>query len=295
MKINNFSTGEFAAKFATPKINKTRHIPISYIVVAVVMTLLFVYPFWWMLINSLNNPSEIFGRPALLPKSWRWSNYREIFEVQPFARHYANTLITAVVATVGNVVISALSGYAFARLKFPGRNVLFMILLTAMMMPIEVTIVPMYFQMAHFHLLDSLVPLMLIPIFCSQGALSAFMFRQYYITVPKELEEAARIDGLSHIGIFVKIMLPIALPVASSAAILAFLAVWNMYLEPLVFINSIEKFILPLSLANFNDSYGLPQWHLQLAATTLSVVPVILVYLIFQKKITDAMVSSGMK
>ncbi|MFC2478326.1 MAG: carbohydrate ABC transporter permease, partial [Treponema socranskii subsp. buccale] len=116
-----------------------------------------------------------------------------------------------------------------------------------------------------------------------------------YITVPKELEEAARMDGLSLFGTFIKIMFPISLPVASSAAILAFLSVWNMYLEPLVFINSLEKFTLPLSLANFNDSYGLPQWHLQLAATTLSVLPIIAVYLLFQRKITNAMVNSGIK
>lgn len=267
----------------------------SRLIIGALLTLIFVYPFWWMMINSLNMPADIFGKPSLLPKSWNWNNYKEIFTVQPFARHYLNTLLVAFVGTLGNVFISSLSGYAFARIRFPGRSVLFMLLLTAMMMPIEVTIIPMYFQMMKLNALDSLVPLMLIPVFCAQGAFSAFMFRQYYVTVPKELEEAARIDGLSPAAIFTKIMLPVAMPIIASAAILAFLSVWNMYLEPLVFINSLEKFTLPLSLANFNDSYGLPQWHLQLAATTLSVIPVIGIYLLFQQKITNAMVSSGMK
>ena len=260
-----------------------------------VLTILFVYPFWWMLVNSLNVSAEIFGAPKLLPTSWAFSNYRDIFTVQPFAHHYLNTLLVAGVGTIGNVLLAALAGYAFARMRFPGRNAAFLLLLTALMMPIEVTIIPLFFQMRGWGFDDSLVPLMLLPIFGSQGAFSTFMLRQFYVTVPQELEEAARIDGLHPLGIFVRIMLPIAIPVLSSVAILAFIAVWNTYLEPLVFISSLEKFTLPLSLTNFNDTYGLPQWHLQLAATTLSILPFMAVYLFFQQKVTDAMVNSGLK
>lgn len=267
---------------------------IYYIVIAAIVVV-FIYPFWWMVTNSLNNINEIFGKPTLLPKSWMWENYIEIFRVQPFARHYLNTVIVALLGTLGNVLVSALSGYAFARLRFPGRSALFILLLTALMMPIEVTIVPMYFMMNGIGANDTLVPLVLIPIFCSQGAFSAFLLRQHFITVPKELEEAARLDGLRPVGIFFRIMLPISVPVLSSAAILAFLSVWNMYLEPLVFVSSLDKFTLPLSLSNFNDTYGLPQWNLQLAATTLSVIPVMAFYLVFQNKISNAMVTSGMK
>ena len=258
-------------------------------------TLLFVYPFWWMLVNSLNTSAEVFGPPALLPKSWLFENYREIFKVQPFGRHLLNTVLVAGSSTVGNVLIASLSGYAFARLRFPGRNFLFLLLLTALMMPIEVIIVPLFYQMRTWGLSDSLYPLMLIPIFGAQGAFSAFMFRQFFITVPAELEEAARLDGLGAFGIFRHIMLPIAKPVASSAAILAFLATWNTYLEPLVFTTSIEQYTLPLSLSNFNDSYGEPQWSLQMAATALSVIPIMVVYLIFQEKVRDAMVNAGVK
>ncbi len=267
---------------------------LSFLLVALI-TLLFVYPFWWMVVNSLNNSSEIFGTPKLLPTSWAFSNYHQIFVVQPFARHYLNTLAVALVGTVGNVLLSALAGYAFARMRFPLRNAAFMLLLTALMMPIEVTIIPLFFQMRNWGALDTLVPLMLLPIFGSQGAFSTFMLRQFYVTVPNELEEAARIDGLNPFRIFTKIMLPVAVPVLSSVAILAFISVWNTYLEPLVFINSLKNFTLPLSLTNFNDTYGLPQWNLQLAATTLSILPILLVYLIFQQKVTDAMVNSGLK
>ena len=266
-----------------------------YALLVALLTLLFVYPFWWMVVNSLNSSAEIFGVPRLLPTSWAFSNYLDIFTVQPFARHYLNTLAVAFVGTAGYVLLAALAGYAFARMRFPLRNAAFLLLLTALMMPIEVTIIPLFFQMRGWGALDTLVPLMLLPIFGSQGAFSTFMLRQFYVTVPNELEEAARIDGLNPLGIFLKIMLPVAVPVLSSVAILAFIAVWNTYLEPLVFISSLENFTLPLSLTNFNDTYGLPQWHLQLAATTLSILPIMVVYLLFQQKVTDAMVNTGLK
>ena len=265
------------------------------ILMLVVVAALFVYPFWWMLVNSLNTAAQVFGKPTLLPRAWRFVNYVEIFQVQPFARHLINSVIVALIGTVGNVLVSALSGYGFARLRFPGSNILFILLLTALMMPIEVIIVPLFFQMLQWGFSDSLVPLVFIPIFGAQGAFSAFMFRQFFVTVPLELEEAAKLDGLSAFGTFWHIMLPIAKPVIASGAILAFLAAWNTYLEPLVFTSSIENFTLPLSLNNFNDSYGEPQWNLQMAATTVSVLPIMIVYLFFQEKVTDAMVNSGLK
>ena len=261
----------------------------------IVVAALFVYPFWWMLVNSLNTAAQVFGKPTLLPRAWRFVNYVEIFQVQPFARHLLNSVLVAIVGTAGNVLVSALSGYVFARLRFPGSSVLFILLLTVLMMPIEVIIVPLFFQMLQWGFSDSLVPLMLIPIFGAQGAFSAFMFRQFFVTVPLELEEAAKLDGLSAFGTFWHIMLPVAKPVIASGAILAFLAAWNTYLEPLVFTSSIENYTLPLSLNNFNDSYGEPQWNLQMAATTVSVLPIMIVYLFFQEKVTDAMVNSGLK
>ena len=265
------------------------------ILMLVVVAALFVYPFWWMLVNSLNTAAQVFGKPTLLPRAWRFVNYVEIFKIQPFGRHLLNSVIVALIGTVGNILVSALSGYGFARLRFPGSNVLFILLLTALMMPIEVIIVPLFFQMLQWGFSDSLIPLVFIPIFGAQGAFSAFLFRQFFVTVPLELEEAAKLDGLGAFGTFWHIMLPIAKPVIASGAILAFLAAWNTYLEPLVFTSSIENFTLPLSLNNFNDSYGEPQWNLQMAATTVSVLPIMIVYLFFQEKVTDAMVNSGLK
>lgn len=259
------------------------------------LTLPFLYPFWWMATNSLNNAAEIFGAPALLPKSWRWMNYREIFTYQPYARHYVNSLFVAGLGTAGNILFAALAGYGFSRMKFRGRNALFVVTLTALMMPVEVGIIPLFEMAKNFMLSDSLVPLILLAMFGAQGAFSTFLMRQYFMSMPKELEEAARIDGLGHFSTFMKIALPLAGPAVGSAAILSFLASWNSFLEPLVFVSDIAKFTLPLSLSNFTDTYGLPQWHLQLAATSLAVIPILAVYVVFQKKIADAMVFSGLK
>lgn len=265
------------------------------ILILALISIPFIYPFWWMLINSLNSPDQIFGMPSFLPHSWKWSNYTEAFSYQPFARQYFNSLYIAVIVTAGNLFISGMAGYAFAKMKFPGRNFLFLLLLSSLMMPIEVTIVPNFFFMKFLNLIDTHLPLIFLPIFGAQGAFTTFMTRQFFVTIPGELEEAANLDGLSPFKTFIKIIVPISKPVFSTTAILSFLYSWNTFLEPLVFINDIKKFTIPLALANFNDSYGLPQWHLQLAATAVSVVPILIVYIIFQRKITNAMAFSGLK
>jgi len=259
------------------------------------LALPFIYPFWWMIINSLNTPDQIFGMPRLLPVSWKWSNYREAFTYQPFARQCFNSLYIGILVTAGNLFVSGLAGYAFAKMRFRGSNVLFLLLLSALMMPIEVTLVPNFFFMKTLSLIDTHVPLILIPIFGAQGAFTTFMTRQFFITIPDELGEAADLDGLTPFGTFMQIIVPISAPVFSATAILSFLYSWNSFLEPLIFIDDVSRFTIPLALANFNDSYGLPQWHLQLAATAASVLPVLLVYILFQKKITNAMAFSGLK
>ena len=213
-----------------------RWIPRLLLIAAV--TLVFIYPFWWMMVNSLNTNAQVFGPPRLLPQSWRWQNYVEIFQKQPFARHYANTLLVAGVGTLGNVLISALSGYGFARVRFPGRGILFILLLTALMMPVEVIIIPLFYQMKAWHLTDSLLPLIFLPVFCSQGALSAFMFRQFFITVPKELEEAAAIDGCGFFQCFIRIIIPNA-----GAVILTTVLLSIMWFGDLYWVQSVHAYV----------------------------------------------------
>lgn len=255
----------------------------------------FVFPFWWMMTSSLKSPADMFGALTLFPKAPHWENFREIFTYQPFGQHYINSLYITAIITVATVFLSAVSGYAFARVKFPGRSALFLILLSSMMMPAEVTIIPNFFMMKQFNLINSHLPVILLGIFGAQGAFCAFTMRQYFLSIPKELEEAAQIDGLSRWRTFTKIILPLSTPALSATSILTVLNAWNLFLEPLVFLDDLKKFTLSLSLNNFRDAYGAPVWQLQMAATTLSVLPILIFYVFAQRKITDAMAFSGVK
>ncbi|HRY54169.1 MAG TPA: carbohydrate ABC transporter permease [Spirochaetia bacterium] len=255
----------------------------------------FVFPFWWMLTSAVKSPGDVFGRLSLLPSKCRWDNFAEIFSYQPFARHYLNSLCIAAVVTAATILLASLSGYAFARVRFRGRSALFLVLLSSMMMPAEVTIIPNFFMMKQWRLIDTHVPLVILGVFGAQGAFSAFVMRQYFLSMPKELEEAARIDGLGRLSTFARIILPLATPAISATAILTALDAWNSFLQPLIFINDLNKFTLPLSLNNFRDAYGSPVWHLQMAATAVSVIPILLFYVCAQRKIINAMVFSGMK
>jgi multiple sugar transport system permease protein len=256
----------------------------------------FVFPFWWMMTSSLKNPSQIFEfPPKLIPQISNWHNYIEVFTYQPFARHFFNSLYIATLVTIGTLIVSSFSGYAFARIKFPGSNFLFILLLSALMMPSEVTIIPNFYFMSALNLTNTHVPLIVLPILGAASVFGTFMMRQFFLSIPPELEDAARIDGASRFGMFWRVILPIARPALGGLAILTFLASWNQFLEPLVFLDDIELWTLPLSLRNYVDVYGTPLWHLQLAATTLSVVPVLIIYVIAQQQIIDSFASSGVK
>jgi multiple sugar transport system permease protein len=261
----------------------------------VILSLPFIFPFWWMLTSSFKPISEILSQPTLFPRTWRFQNFIDIFTYQPYARHYFNSAYIAILVTIGTLAISAMAGYAFARIRFPGNNILFIMLLSAMMMPSEVTIIPNFFLFKALNLTNTHVPLIILPILGGGGVLGIFIMRQFYLELPRELEEAAMLDGLNRWGIFWKIALPLSRPALGAVAILTFLFNWNSFLEPLVFINDLDLFTLPLSLNNFNDPYGLPLWHLQLAATTLSIFPILLVYLIAQKQVVNTMALTGVK
>jgi multiple sugar transport system permease protein len=265
-------------------------------VLLILLAIPFVFPFWWMITSAFKDQAAVFEfPPRLLPAVWYPENFVEVFNYQPFAQHYFNSLYIAILVTVGTVMIASLSGYAFARIKFPGRTPLFIILLSALMMPSEVTIVPNFFFMKQLNLINTHLPLIFIPMLGAPSVLGAFMMRQFFSTIPPEIEEAAMLDGAGRFGIFWRVVLPIARPAVGGLAILVFLSSWNNFLEPLVYLDDINLFTLPLSLRNFNDVYGTPLWHLQLAATTLSVLPVLIIYVLAQRQIIDTFASSGVK
>jgi multiple sugar transport system permease protein len=255
----------------------------------------FVFPFLWMVTSGFKSADEIFGPPSLVPKVWRWQNFVDVFTYQPFARQYFNSLYIAMLVTVLVLVFASLAGYALARLRFSGAALLMLFLLSALMVPEEVTIIPNFFFMKWLGLMDTHVPLILLPVFGPHGIMAMFLMRQFFLTLPREVEEAGKIDGLSRFGIWWRIALPMSRPALAAVAIITFLFSWNLFLEPLVFVNSLEKFTLPLALNNFTDTYGQPLWQLQLAATSLAVLPILVVYLIAQRQIIESFAMSGVK
>ncbi|CAN7370794.1 MULTISPECIES: carbohydrate ABC transporter permease [unclassified Mesorhizobium] len=255
----------------------------------------FVFPFLWMISGGFKSTTEIFGAPTLIPRVWRIENFAEVFTYQPFARQYFNSLYIAVTVTVLTLFIASLTGYALARIRFAGAGLLMLFLVMALMVPEEVTIIPNFFLIRAMGLIDTHWPLILLPVFGPQGVMATFLMRQFFLALPRELEEAGKMDGLSRFGIWWAIALPMSRPALAAVAVITFLHSWNLFLEPLIFLSSIEKFTLPLALSNFNDSYGLPLWNLQLAATSLAVVPILIIYLIAQRQIVESFALSGVK
>jgi multiple sugar transport system permease protein len=256
----------------------------------------FLFPTWWMVTSSVKPLDEIFSfPPSLIPSTVDFSAYREVFQLQPFARQYFNSMYIAALVTVGTLAVSSLAGYAFARIRFRGANILFLIILTGLLIPSEVTIVPL-FQMFHsWGLVDTHWPLILVPIFGAPSVLATFIMRQFFIALPGELEEAARVDGLGRFGMFLRIALPLARPALGAVAIFTFLHSWNLYLEPIVFLSRSEMFTLPQALTQFVDAYGGPMWNVQLSAASLTAIPVLIVFVIAQRQFIEGLAHTGLK
>jgi multiple sugar transport system permease protein len=256
----------------------------------------FVFPIWWMATTSLKPVAEIFSfPPSLLPGSPTLEAYRQVFELQPFGRQYLNSLYIALVVTIGTLAVSALAGYAFARVRFRGSGIVFVIVLSGLLVPNEVTIIPLYKMFDAFGLVDTHWPLILIPMLGAPSVLATFIMRQFFITLPIELEEAGRVDGLGRFGLFWRVSLPLARPAIGAVAILTFLHSWNLYLEPIVFLSSKQKFTIPQALTQYVDAYGGPMWNTQLAAATLSAVPVLIIFVLAQRQFVEGLAQTGLK
>lgn len=282
----------------TPERRPSRRRPWRWVLVAVmaVAAVPFVFPTWWMATSSMKTTSEILRvPPTLWPAAPSLEPYRQVFELQPFAQQYWNSLYIATLVTVGTILFSSMAGYAFARVRFPGANVLFVLVLVGLLVPIEVTIVPLFRMVNSAGLIDTHWPLVLIPIFGAPSVLATFIMRQFFLALPGELEEAGRMDGLSRFGIFWRIAFPLARPAVAAVAIFMFLKSWNMYLEPIVFLSSRENFTLPQALTQYVDAYGGPIWNVQLAATTLTVIPVLVVFIFAQRQFIQGLAQTGLK
>jgi multiple sugar transport system permease protein len=262
--------------------------------VLLVLCVPFVFPTWWMVTSSLKPNADIFAN-SLWPRHVSFSAWHDVFTMQPFARQYFNSAYIAVVVTLGTLVVASMAGYAFARIRFRGQNVLFLVVLTGLLIPSEVTIVPLFRMFNSLGLIDTHWPLILVPIFGAPSVLATFIMRQFFITLPVELEEAARMDGLGRPAIFRRIALPLARPALGAVAIFTFLTSWNLYLEPIVYLSSKTMYTLPQALTQFTDPYQGQLWNVQLSAASMTAVPVLIVFVIAQRQFIEGLAHTGLK
>ncbi|GGB21505.1 carbohydrate ABC transporter permease [Allosediminivita pacifica] len=277
---------------AYPRLNSTlRHALL--IAVCIVM----IYPILWMLSGSLRPASELFGGEAgLIPSQVTLSAYPDgWFGLQvTFGRFFANSLIISVLATIGNVLAASLVAYAFARLRFAGQNFWFALMLGTLMLPYHVTLIPQYVLFRELGWVNTWLPL-IVPKYFAVDAFFIFLMVQFFRGIPRELDEAARMDGCSAWRIYRKIILPLSMPVLATAAIFSFIWTWEDFFGPLIYISEMENYTVQLGLRSFIDSSGTSSWNELFAMSILSLVPIFLIFLFFQRLLIEGIATTGMK
>lgn len=251
-----------------------------------------VLPFLWMVSTSLKSLNEVFVfPPTFFGERIVWQNYLRISERYPFGQFFLNSIKISAVVVFFQVFTSSMAGFAFARLKFPGRESLFALYLATLMVPFHVTLVPTFVLMRFFGWIDTHYSLILPSLVTAFGT---FLMRQFFLTIPVELEEAARIDGCTPFGIYARIFLPLSKPALATLAIFTFMGTWNDYIRPLVFINSISKMTVPLGLASMQGSYS-TDWPVLMAGTVISLAPVLIAFLLAQEFFVQGITLTGLK
>jgi len=250
-------------------------------------------PFIWMIVTSLKSPTEVFAYPPTwIPKEFQWSNYVEMWNKAPFGRYFMNSAIVAICVTIGQLTSCVLAAFAFARMEFKGKNVMFMIFLSTTMISSQVTLVPTYLVMRTLNWIDSYQAL-IVPFLAN--AFGVFMLRQSFRTIPKELEEAAKLDGCSRFRFLWQILIPLSKPILASQALFAFMGNWNSYQWPLIITNQDSMRTLQIGLRYFVSGEGSTQWGIYMAAALVVTLPVIIIYFLVQKTFVESMASTGLK
>ena len=255
-----------------------------------------VGPFLWMVTTSLKDAGQVFSFnknwwEEWVPSSFVWQNYVKAWQVVPFAKFYLNSLFVTACVTFGQVATSAMAAYAFARLKFRGRDKIFFGYLATMMVPGAVTMIPVFILLRQLGWVDTYKALIIPGIFTAYGT---FMLRQFFLTLPKVLEDAAKIDGCSYFGIFWKIILPLSKPALATLTTFTFMGAWMNFMWPLIVINTEEKFTLPVGLAYFQSLHH-TDWTLLMAASVMMIFPILMVFIFNQRFFVEGIKLTGIK
>jgi multiple sugar transport system permease protein len=254
---------------------------------------LFVSPFLWIISTSLRLPMESFHLPpSLLPTSFNTQNYKEVFHAVPFFRFFLNSLQIAAAATLGQALISSMAAYAFARIRFPGRGPLFLLVLSGLMISNQVIAIPQFILMAKLRMMDSYWTLVILWLV---NPLGIFITRQSMMSIPDSYEEAAFIDGANRWWVFARVIVPMSLPSIAVSSVTWFVAVWNDFFRPLIFLNTWTKMTLPLGMTVLNSTYARSNLSAILAGVTLSLVPALLLYIFGQRYLVEGLTVGGVK
>lgn len=271
---------------------------LRYVVLSFI-ALFFIVPFLWMFLASFKPQEEIFAfvypltLKTFIPETWTLVHYRRLMALEPFpfTRYIGNSLFVAVSVTLGSLVVNSMAAYAFARLRFPGRNVLFVLSLVTVMVPFEAFAIPLYLQMRNFDWVNTYQAL-IIP-WIANGA-GIFLLRQFFLDIPRDLIDAARIDGCSHLSAFRRVVIPNAVPALITFSLIRFQTSWDAFFWPLIVAPSPEKRVVQVAIATFTTEVQ-TQWGLTFAASTLATVPIMLLFLLLQRYYVQGVVMSGMK
>lgn len=263
--------------------------------VLILLAFVCVIPLYWMVRSSFMKNTDIYSmRPFVFwPKEMLWSNYTDAMKAANFGRYAVNTLIVVGGCMVGTLVTASMAAYAFSRVKWKGRSACFALILTTMMLPGSVTLIPQFMIWRNLNLVDTYWPLIL-PSFFGGGAFNIFLLRQFFLGIPRELDEAARIDGAGPFQIFLRVILPLSKSALVVVALFTFLNNWNDFFGPIIYLNSKEHFTLAIGPLQFKGDYS-TKWNLLMAASTIVVAPCVAIYLFGQKHLIEGISLTGLK
>jgi len=271
-----------------------KSIILSYIILALA-TLVVLMPFLWMLVSSFKSQRELFAYPPrFFPSVWKWQNYKQVLSAGSisFFQMFLNSMKVAIPVVVFNIIFSSLAAYAFARINFPYKKFIFMLFISSMMIPSAVVMVPRFMLFTNLKLPDTYWPLILPSAFGT--AFSIFLLRQFFMTIPKDLEEAAVIDGCGKLRIWATIIVPLSKPIIATLSVFLFQGSYNDFMNPLIYLNSDTKFTVQLGLAGFRNSFT-TRYDLIMAGSMLALLPILIIYIACQKYIVKGIVMSGLK
>ena len=279
---------ESTSSIVLRKIGRILNVCLKLLVIVVI-----AFPFYWMISTSLKDYTEALQfPPTLFPKTLHWENYTHVFEIVPIALYFRNSVVVSLFVLVLQYLIIVPAAYSFARHEYFGKNIFFGIVLLGLMIPQQITFLPVYFMFSKMKLLKTFVPLILPFI---SNPFGIFMLRQYFMQIPQEVIEAARLDDASNMKIMFKVMMPMAKPALITIGLLSFISTWNSYFWPLIMTSSETFRTLPVGIAALKSSETLQMWHIIMAGNVVLVIPILLVYMFASKKIRNSFVYSGIK